>query len=426
VRTLILCPRGSHCPPTLLQTYLETSVLSLDAPRLLDRPYALNLISFQQESDAPVDLLRIQAVWPGSVFDFKPEPSKSPEGQLSEDVRALLECLLLIAGSPTEVQDPLSPLQTLLWSKEACMQILARASVHLGELLASGGLSKFKGSNENATALALKADLAQWVKRADAEAVLHFEADESLEVNEYGEVMSVQRIDLLVEGQGRFEVETMVGSGPMEAFYHQKVFTRVAEDRAPLWLVVPNDSVLWAGPYLGDLAHHLGASGSVLIPGLGAAYLKVHGRPLGAQDIDVPWDDLRNTSARTLGSTGVEEPPLRLKDVAGYKEIRERVEELIIRPEKHRRALQRPSRASGILFFGPPGCGKSRLARAIAGELEQEVRLLSPSDLRGAYVGWGQIKIREQFDWVAAQERRMVVIDEIDAVAFPVRHRQHA
>jgi hypothetical protein len=107
--------------------------------------------------------------------------------------------------------------------------------------------------------------------------------------------MSVQRIDLLVEGQDRFEVETMVGSGPMETFYHQKVFTRVAEDRAPLWLVVPNDSVLWAGPYLGDLAHHLGASGSVLIPGLGAAYLKVHGRPLGAQDIDLPWDDLRNT-----------------------------------------------------------------------------------------------------------------------------------
>ena len=38
------------------------------------------------------------------------------------------------------------------------------------------------------------------------------------------------------------------------------------------------------------------------------------------------------------------------------------------------------------------------LARAIAGELEQEVRLLSPSDLRGAYLGWGQILIREQFD----------------------------
>ena len=105
----------------------------------------------------------------------------------------------------------------------------------------------------------------------------------------------------------------------------------------------------------------------------------------------------------------MEETPLRLKDIAGYKEIRERVEELIIWPEKHQWALRRPSRSSGILFFGPPGFGKSRLARAIAGELEQEVRHLSPSDLRGAYVGWGQVMIREQFDWVAEHEHRMLV-----------------
>ena len=59
------------------------------------------------------------------------------------------------------------------------------------------------------------------------------------------------------------------------------------------------------------------------------------------------------------------------------------------------------SRSAGILFFGPPGCGKTRWAQAIAGELEQEVRLLGPSDLRGPFIGWGQIQIREQFDWLA-------------------------
>jgi len=74
---------------------------------------------------------------------------------------------------------------------------------------------------------------------------------------------------------------------------------------------------------------------------------------------------------------------------------------LIIWPEKNRPRNRSQSRSSGILFFGPPGCGKSRLARAIAGELDQEPRLLSPSDLRGAYLGWGQILVREHFDWVA-------------------------
>ena len=85
--------------------------------------------------------------------------------------------------------------------------------------------------------------------------------------------------------------------------------------------------------------------------------------------------------------------------------------------------LRPTSRSSGMLFFGPPGCGKSRWARAIAGELEQEVRLLAPSDLRGPYIGWGQIMIREQFDWLAENDRRMLVIDELDAIA---RSRQES
>ena len=248
-------------------------------------------------------------------------------------------------------------------------------------------------------------------------AALRFEENQVQQVDEWGSVFEMNRIDLFVEGQGRFEVESMAGSGAMEAFYHQKVFARLKRDGIHSWLVVPNEAVLWAGPYLADLAYHLGSGGSVLIPSAGGAYLKLQGRPLSRLEIEVPWDDLRGMSAISGGETREEEASLRLKDVAGYKEIRERVEELIIWPEKHRRALRRPSRSSGILFFGPPGCGKSRLARAIAGELDQEVRLLSPSDLRGHYVGWGQIMIREQFDWVAQHERRMLVIDEIDAIA---------
>ena len=265
--------------------------------------------------------------------------------------------------------------------------------------------------------MALKAHLARWIKRAHKNAALRFEENEVQRVDELGNVLEMNRIDLFVEGQGRFEVESMAGSGPMEAFYHQKVFARLKRDGAHFWLVVPNETVLWAGPHLADLAHYLGSGGSVLIPSLGEAYLKLKGRPLNAQEIEVPWDELHGMSVIDSGETRQAEAPLRLKDVAGYKEIRERVEELIIWPEKHRRALRRPSRSSVILFFGPPGCGKSRLARAIAGELDQEVRLLNPSDLRGPYIGWGQIMIREQFDWVAQHERRMLVIDEIDAVA---------
>jgi hypothetical protein len=53
-----------------------------------------------------------------------PEPSKSSDGQMSEDVRALLGLLLLLGGSPEDVKEGLCPLKTFLWSKEASAQII--------------------------------------------------------------------------------------------------------------------------------------------------------------------------------------------------------------------------------------------------------------------------------------------------------------
>jgi hypothetical protein len=175
-----LSPQVFIGPPAMLQTYFEASVLHAESPRLQDGPHSLNLISPKKRSDSLVDFSRLRAAWPGPVFDFTPEPSMAAYGQLSEDVRALVDCLLLTAGSPTEVKENLAPLKTLLWSKKAGMQILAAASTNFGETLASGELSKFKGSNEGATALALKAHLARWIKRAHKKVVGQFEVNIAL------------------------------------------------------------------------------------------------------------------------------------------------------------------------------------------------------------------------------------------------------
>ncbi len=418
-------PNVCFGPVAMLHSRLKASVLSNETPRLHDEPHSLNLITLQKESDIPVDMLRLRATWPGPVFEFKPEPSASND-RFSADEEAILACLFAVAGSrfePSTRTEPvtrLSPLKTLLWSKEACSQILARASTTLGGLLSGEAIRSFKGSNESATALALKADLASWIKKTNPDASLIFETSKESRVDEEGEDFAVNRVDLFVEGLGQFEVETMLRSGPMERFYHQKVFSRTLTNDSELWLVVPNEAILWAGPYLADIAHHLAARGRVVVPGSGDVYFQIQGRALQATSIDleVPWDKLGiGDGIEADGAAETVETSLQLSDIAGYREIRDRVEELIIWPERHRRSIRKLSRSSGILFFGPPGCGKSRLARAIAGELEKEVRLLSPSDLRGAYVGWGQIMIREQFDWVAEHENRMLVIDELDAVA---------
>jgi hypothetical protein len=408
-------------PASLLHTYLKTSVLDLSTPRLDNRPRCLNLITLRRDADLPIDFERLRAAWPGPVFRFDPELSGAAagaDGQLSSDVMAIIACLLLTAGCLPRADANLCPLKTLLWSAEACSQILARGAGRLGELLAERIPEHFKGSNEGSTALALKADVAAWIRRTHEEPGLEFEDHQVEDNDERDNVQHSQRVDVFVKSLGRFEVEALVGSGPVEAFYHQKVFLRLKRAESHLWLVVPNDAVLWAGPYLADIAHHMGDRGHDLLPGLDGSYLELRGRALTAEQAGEIPPQVELSRAPVGGVTRpVAEAPLRLKDVAGYDDIRTRVEDLIIWPEKNRGLIRRTSRSSGILFFGPPGCGKSRLARAIAGELEQEVRLLSPSDLRGAYVGWGQIMIREQFDWVAENDRRMLVIDELDAVA---------
>jgi hypothetical protein len=413
-------------PETLLGAYLKPSVLESESLRLLDVPHSLNLITIKRASEAPSSLHHLAAVWPGPIFEFKPE--YDPAAIPSADMRALCACLSLVGGTAPTAIDGTTPLRILNWARVAHRQLTAMPITRFGAVLSTNSISKFKGSNECASTLALKAHLAHWIGSVRPGANLEFEYSDSDDEQDDAALPSEgppprRRIDLVVEGLGEFEVESLLGSGPMESFYHKKIFSKTrAAGKRPFWLVVPNDAILWAGPYLADLAHHLGDGGHVMTPSLDGGFLEIAGRPLAASGMSpiLPED----TAGLPEPAAAVAEPQLHLRDVAGYADIKRQIEDAIIWPERHRARLRGISRSSGILFFGPPGCGKTRWAQAIAGELEQEVRLLGPSDLRGAFIGWGQIMIREQFDWLAERESRMLVIDELDGVAHSRHERQ--
>jgi hypothetical protein len=369
-------------------------------------------------------LRHLSAVWPGPIFEFKPEYTSSTAP--AADIQSICDCLSLVGGRAPTAIDDVTPLRMLNWARVAHRQLTAMPITRFGGVLSTNSIRKFKGSNECASTLALKAHLAHWIAAIRPGATLEFEYSDSEDEDEDGEFdpddrPGRRRIDLIVEGLGEFEVESLLGSGPMESFYHKKIFSRVkATGDKPFWLIVPNDAVLWAGPHLSDLAHHLGDGGHVVTPSLDGGFLEIAGRPLAAYEVPplVVGPDV------TKPIVFASEAHLTLRDVAGYSEIRKQIEDLIIWPERNRSRLRGMSRSTGILFFGPPGCGKTRWAQAIAGELEQEVRLLGPSDLRGPYIGWGQIRIREQFDWLAERESRMLIIDELDGVAHSRHERQ--
>ena len=79
------------------------------------------------------------------------------------------------------------------------------------------------------------------------------------------------------------------------------------------------------------------------------------------------------TSPESPDAFDVERSGLSLSDVGGMREVKERLDVAFLTPMRNPelRALYGKSLKGGLLLYGPPGCGKTFIARAVAGELEQ-------------------------------------------------------
>ncbi len=107
-----------------------------------------------------------------------------------------------------------------------------------------------------------------------------------------------------------------------------------------------------------------------------------------------------------------------LADVAGLKEEKEELEEIVDflrEPGKYTRVGARIPK--GVLLEGPPGTGKTLLAKAIAGEAEVPFFSISGSDFVEMFVGVGASRVRDLFAEAKKNHPCIVFIDEIDAVA---------
>ncbi len=107
----------------------------------------------------------------------------------------------------------------------------------------------------------------------------------------------------------------------------------------------------------------------------------------------------------------------KFNDVAGLKEEKEEVKELIDflkNPKKFQKLGARIPK--GVLLVGPPGTGKTLLARAVAGEANVPFFYISGSDFVELFVGVGASRVREMFKDAKRSAPCLIFIDEIDAV----------
>ncbi|MEU9699851.1 AAA family ATPase [Streptomyces sp. NPDC047981] len=117
---------------------------------------------------------------------------------------------------------------------------------------------------------------------------------------------------------------------------------------------------------------------------------------------------------------------VRLADVGGMQEVKDRLEAAFLAPMRNPelRKLYGKSLRGGLLLYGPPGCGKTFIARAVAGELGANFISVSLSDILDMYIGTSEKNVHDIFETARAQAPCVVFLDELDALGAK-RSRTH-
>jgi transitional endoplasmic reticulum ATPase len=129
---------------------------------------------------------------------------------------------------------------------------------------------------------------------------------------------------------------------------------------------------------------------------------------------------LVGTNPSALRETVVEVPNVSWNDIGGLdgvkRELQETVQYPVEHPEKFEKFGMSPSK--GVLFYGPPGCGKTLLAKAIANECQANFISIKGPELLTMWFGESEANVREIFDKARQSAPCVLFFDELDSIAM--------
>jgi cell division protease FtsH len=127
--------------------------------------------------------------------------------------------------------------------------------------------------------------------------------------------------------------------------------------------------------------------------------------------------DFTKARARLFGAEGHSKEKITFKDVAGLKEAKEELMEVVDFLKNPKKFLQMGARIPrGVLLMGSPGTGKTLLARAVAGEAHVPFFHISGSEFVEMFVGVGAGRVRDLFTTAKKSAPAIIFIDELDAI----------
>merc|ERR1719453_472768 len=128
---------------------------------------------------------------------------------------------------------------------------------------------------------------------------------------------------------------------------------------------------------------------------------------------------LGQSNPSALRETVVEVPNISWTDIGGLESVKRELQEVVQYPvefpEKFEKFGMQPSK--GVLFYGPPGCGKTMLAKAIANECQANFISIKGPELLTMWFGESEANVREIFDKARSAAPCVLFFDELDSIA---------